>query len=111
VTLSYILPVPIASPLWLSLTSTCNLLVRQASLRPGSLESDLASTTMLIAQVSRTRLAPVPFVRISARVTVIRKLSALVDLPVPNKRKVWESADEAVKDVKSGDVLLCGGME
>ena len=27
----------------------------------------------------------------------------------PKKSKVWSSADEAVKDVKSGDVLLCGG--
>lgn len=24
-------------------------------------------------------------------------------------RKVWDSADEAVKDVKSGDVILSGG--
>lgn len=25
------------------------------------------------------------------------------------KRKVWDSADEAVKDVKTGDILLSGG--
>lgn len=31
------------------------------------------------------------------------------DLPVSNKKKIWDSVDEAVKDVKSGDVLLCGG--
>lgn len=30
--------------------------------------------------------------------------------PVPKKRKVWESAEEAVKDVKSGDVVLSGGV-
>lgn len=30
-------------------------------------------------------------------------------MPVPNKTKVWASADEAVRDVKSGDVLLSGG--
>lgn len=29
--------------------------------------------------------------------------------PVPNVRKVYESADEAVKDVKSGDTILSGG--
>ncbi|KIY64522.1 succinyl-CoA:3-ketoacid-coenzyme A transferase [Cylindrobasidium torrendii FP15055 ss-10] len=29
--------------------------------------------------------------------------------PVP-KGKVWSSADEAVKDIKSGDTLLCGGF-
>ena len=30
--------------------------------------------------------------------------------PLPNKTKVWDSVDEAVKDVKSGDTLLSGGM-
>jgi 3-oxoacid CoA-transferase len=28
---------------------------------------------------------------------------------VPKTRKVWDSADEAVRDVKSGDTLLSGG--
>ncbi|PCH38157.1 3-oxoacid CoA-transferase [Wolfiporia cocos MD-104 SS10] len=40
----------------------------------------------------------------------LRQFSTPVDLPVPNKTKVWGSADEAVKDVKSGDVLLSGGF-
>lgn len=31
------------------------------------------------------------------------------ELPVPNKTKVWDSVDEAVKDVESGDTLLSGG--
>lgn len=39
----------------------------------------------------------------------IRQYGTAVELPVPNKRKVWGSADEAVNDVKSGDVLLSGG--
>lgn len=30
--------------------------------------------------------------------------------PVPGKRKVWDSADEAVKDVKSGSTVLSGGV-
>jgi hypothetical protein len=40
-----------------------------------------------------------------------RKYSTPVDLPVPNKTKVWDSAEEAVKGdaIKSGDTLLCGG--
>jgi acyl CoA:acetate/3-ketoacid CoA transferase alpha subunit len=28
----------------------------------------------------------------------------------PKKSKVWNSVDEAVKDVKSGDTLLVGGF-
>ncbi|GJE95159.1 3-oxoacid CoA-transferase [Phanerochaete sordida] len=32
------------------------------------------------------------------------------DAPVPKKRKVWDSVDDAIKDVKSGDVLLSGGF-
>ncbi|EPT06067.1 hypothetical protein FOMPIDRAFT_158855 [Fomitopsis schrenkii] len=32
------------------------------------------------------------------------------ELPVPNKTKVWDSVDEAVKDVRSGDTLLSGGF-
>ncbi|TFK27426.1 succinyl-CoA:3-ketoacid-coenzyme A transferase [Coprinopsis marcescibilis] len=28
----------------------------------------------------------------------------------PRKSKVWDSAEEAVADIKSGDVLLCGGF-
>lgn len=39
----------------------------------------------------------------------VRQYSTPTDLPVPNKTKVWDSVDEAVKDVKSGDVLLSGG--
>lgn len=39
----------------------------------------------------------------------IKTYSTVVDIPVPNKKKVWDSADEAVKDVKPGDVLLSGG--
>jgi len=28
----------------------------------------------------------------------------------PQKTKVWASADEAIHDIKSGDILLCGGV-
>lgn len=64
---------------------------------------------MLFAQVYRTRLANGVTLRVSAFTPVVRKYSTPTDLPVPKKTKVWESVDEAVKDVKSGDVLLCGG--
>lgn len=29
---------------------------------------------------------------------------------LPTKKKVWDSVDEAVADIKSGDVVLSGGM-
>ncbi|PCH38156.1 succinyl-CoA:3-ketoacid-coenzyme A transferase [Wolfiporia cocos MD-104 SS10] len=44
---------------------------------------------------------------ISARV---RFYSVVTDVPKPKKTKVWDSVDEAVKDVKSGDIVLCGGF-
>ncbi|KAI0054173.1 3-oxoacid CoA-transferase [Auriscalpium vulgare] len=40
----------------------------------------------------------------------VRNYSATVDLPVPKKKKVWDSADEAVKDIQSGDTILSGGF-
>jgi hypothetical protein len=43
------------------------------------------------------------------RVVGVRLLAVVTNAPVPNKRKVWDSADEAVKDVKSGDIVLSGG--
>ena len=42
--------------------------------------------------------------------TCVRFYGIPANLPVPKKRKVWDSVDEAVGDVKSGDVLLCGGV-
>jgi 3-oxoacid CoA-transferase len=38
----------------------------------------------------------------------VRAYSVPADPPVP-KKKVWDSIDSAVKEVKSGDVLLSGG--
>ncbi|KAI0797617.1 3-oxoacid CoA-transferase [Abortiporus biennis] len=40
----------------------------------------------------------------------VRSYSTPTDLPIPRKSKVWDSVDEAVKDVKSGDTLLSGGF-
>ncbi|EMD38351.1 hypothetical protein CERSUDRAFT_113511 [Gelatoporia subvermispora B] len=42
--------------------------------------------------------------------TRIRHYSVVSDLPIPRKSKVWDSVDDAVKDVKSGDLLLSGGF-
>ncbi|EIM90116.1 3-oxoacid CoA-transferase [Stereum hirsutum FP-91666 SS1] len=39
-----------------------------------------------------------------------RLYSVIVDAEPPKKKKVWASADEAVKDVKSGDTILSGGF-
>lgn len=39
----------------------------------------------------------------------VRWFARAVDIPVPKSAKVWASADEAVKDVKSGDTILSGG--
>lgn len=39
----------------------------------------------------------------------VRFYSVVQDAPIPKKTKVWSSVEEAVKDVKSGDIVLCGG--
>jgi len=64
----------------------------------------------MFAQVYRARLASGATLRISTFVSTSRYYSTPTDIPVPNKSKLWDSADEAVKDVKSGDMLLCGGF-
>ena len=63
---------------------------------------------------SFSRFVPcLPQVRPRVRLVDIRIVhayySTVVELPVPNKTKVWASAEKAVQDVKSGDVLLSGG--
>ncbi|KAG6829852.1 hypothetical protein H0H92_003295 [Tricholoma furcatifolium] len=59
----------------------------------------------MYAQVYRARLASGRPIRFVASLS-IRKYS----IPAQNKGKVWGSAEDAIKDVKSGDVLLCGGF-
>ncbi|KAJ6606469.1 hypothetical protein DFH09DRAFT_1017488 [Mycena vulgaris] len=50
--------------------------------------------------------------RPALRLTVFASLARKYSLPTepPKKSKVWKSVDEAVGDIKSGDVLLCGGF-
>ena len=35
--------------------------------------------------------------------------STVTEDAVPSSKKVWDSVDDAVSDVKSGDILLSGG--
>ncbi|KAJ6608613.1 3-oxoacid CoA-transferase [Mycena sp. CBHHK59/15] len=60
---------------------------------------------MLVAQACRSSRRAL---RVSIFVPVVRKYAAARAEP-PKKSKVWD-LDEAVKDIKSGDVLLCGGF-
>ena len=52
------------------------------------------------------RAAFTPVVLRARLVLSLRCYSTRVRTP---RSKIWASADEAVKTVKSGDVLLCGG--
>lgn len=55
----------------------------------------------------RPRLAgPGPRLWLRATPVFLRGIS---NIPTPKKSKVWDSVDDAVKDVKSGDIVLCGG--
>ena len=56
------------------------------------------------------RAGPSAAVGLRLRIRFYSVGGAQADLPVPNKTNVWDSVDEAVKDVKSGDTLLSGGM-
>ncbi|KAF5386927.1 hypothetical protein D9615_001929 [Tricholomella constricta] len=64
----------------------------------------------MFVQLYRARLPSGAALRISAYVSTSRKYSTPSDIPVSNKSKLWGSAEEAVKDIKSGDVLMCGGF-
>ncbi|KAK7693692.1 hypothetical protein QCA50_003263 [Cerrena zonata] len=60
-----------------------------------------------------TRAATGPLLRVRVTVTTLtakRYLSVVHDHPIPKKSKVWKSAEDAVKDVKSGDIVLSGGF-
>ncbi|KAF8842519.1 3-oxoacid CoA-transferase [Paxillus ammoniavirescens] len=63
---------------------------------------------MLVLRVQRTSFNPVVSgSRLLWAKTNFRSYSTPTKIP---KSKIWASADEAVKGVKSGDVLLCGGF-
>ncbi|KAJ2930048.1 hypothetical protein H1R20_g7006, partial [Candolleomyces eurysporus] len=60
---------------------------------------------MLRLRLAKSHLRAVAPLRLS-----VRYYSIAADSHAPKKSKVWASADEAIKDVKSGDILLCGGF-
>ncbi|KAH7908582.1 3-oxoacid CoA-transferase [Hygrophoropsis aurantiaca] len=66
----------------------------------------MSSTMLLPKSSSRTALRSTSF----ALHVRIRHYSVAVGGQAPKRRKVWDSADEAVADVKSGDILLSGGF-
>jgi hypothetical protein len=59
----------------------------------------------------RTCVARVQHTKVQATrsTQTFRYLNVAAGGSVPRKRKVWDSVDEAIKDVKSGDTLLSGG--
>ncbi|PPQ83264.1 hypothetical protein CVT25_004003 [Psilocybe cyanescens] len=64
-----------------------------------------------LTQAYRTRASVLPSLQLTTLVAVHRRQYSIpTDIPIPNKSKVWDSADEAVKDIKSGSVILCGGF-
>lgn len=73
-----------------------NSTTKRATLRGGFRKVSVASPTIALGNSTLLRLK-------------IRCYSTPTDLPVPNKSKVWDSVEEAIKDVKSGDTLLSGG--
>ncbi|CAK5279445.1 unnamed protein product [Mycena citricolor] len=48
--------------------------------------------------------------RPSLRLSLVAVRNYSLPAEPPKKTKVWDSVDEAVKDVKTGDTLLCGGF-
>ncbi|KAI0035940.1 hypothetical protein K488DRAFT_42121 [Vararia minispora EC-137] len=66
-------------------------------------------TRSLVATLNRS--APRCHPTLALKFTLgARAYSVVADAPVPNKKKVWNSAEEAVKDIKSGSTLLSGGF-
>ncbi|THH05299.1 hypothetical protein EW145_g4900 [Phellinidium pouzarii] len=64
--------------------------------------------TMLAARITCRPALAVPRLRLLATAHI--RIRSIASIPVPNKSKVWDSVDEAVKDVKSGQTILCGGF-
>ncbi|KAF8522262.1 3-oxoacid CoA-transferase [Hysterangium stoloniferum] len=58
----------------------------------------------------RTRFLSLRVKTAHPNLTIRLYSTSLDESPIPKVKKVWDSADEAVKDVKSGDILLSGGF-
>ncbi|KAI5117658.1 hypothetical protein M0805_008888 [Coniferiporia weirii] len=63
---------------------------------------------MLAAKITCRSIRAGPRFRMSVVATL--HVRSIASIPVPNKSKVWDSAEDAVKDVKSGQTILCGGF-
>ena len=64
---------------------------------------------MSLQIAARARVAHVSTLRCAlAFAPRVRHYGTPVDLPIPKKSKVWDSVDEAILDVKSGDIVLSG---
>ena len=59
----------------------------------------------------RSRAISIPRAHSSSRLLIAARMRyySVVNAPRPGKTKVWDSVDAAVKDVKSGDIILSGG--
>ena len=58
----------------------------------------------------RARAIAIPRAHSSSRIAIATRLRYYsVARDAPRKTKVWDSVDEAVKDVKTGDIILSGG--
>lgn len=77
----------------------------------------LRSTAVLVARrlprsrggQSPARLLPAYLQSTSPLKSTRRSYAVVQGASVPSSRKVWDSVEEAIQDVKSGDVLLSGG--
>lgn len=69
------------------------------------------SRALLRSQPARNARGTITLVRLADRLGQAGRAysTAAAEDAVPSKKKVWDSVDEAIADVKSGDVLLSGG--
>ena len=75
----------------------------------GAFRSTSASARVLITSASSVARRPVPATSYLKPALIQTRSYAQVGTP-PKSHKVYDSAAEAVKDVKSGDIVLSGGM-
>jgi len=64
------------------------------------------STAAYRARIARANQAQV---HATWSTQTLRFLNVAAGASIPHKRKVWDSVDEAIRDVKFGDTLLSGG--
>ena len=75
----------------------------------GAFRSTSASARVLTTSASTVARRSLPTTSYCKPAVIQTRLYAQVGTP-PKSHKVYDSAAEAVKDVKSGDIVLSGGM-